>query len=83
MHIPVFAIGIPTVVDSKTIVSDVIEGIIQKENVSEGLRSEYYDFIENILPGIENNSMVTPNEIDEVVTNISQIIANGINMSLN
>ena len=36
-----------------------------------------------MLPGIENNSMVTPHEIDEVVTNISEIIAGGINMALN
>ena len=46
-------------------------------------KNKYYDFIENMLPGIENNSMVTPHEIDEVVTNISEIIAGGINMALN
>lgn len=83
LGIPVVAIGVPTVVDSKTIVSDVIEGIIEKENVDEEGKNKYYDFIENMLPGIENNSMVTPHEIDEVVTNISEIIAGGINMALN
>ena len=83
LGVPVIAIGIPTVVDSKTIVSDVIEGIIAKENVDVEKKEQYYNFIENMLPGIENNSMVTPNEIDEVVTNISDIIANGINMALN
>ena len=83
LGVPVIAIGVPTVVDSKTIVSDVIEGIIEKENVEDDKKEQYYNFIENMLPGIENNSMVTPNEIDEVVTNISDIIANGINMALN
>ena len=83
LGIPVVAIGVPTVVDSKTIVSDVIERIIEKENVDEEGKNKYYDFIENMLPGIENNSMVTPHEIDEVVTNISEIIAGGINMALN
>ena len=83
LGVPVIAVGVPTVVDSKTIVSDVIEGIIQKENIDNEKREQYYNFIENMLPGIENNSMVTPNEIDEVVTNISNIIANGINMALN
>lgn len=83
LGIPVIAVGVPTVVDSKTIVSDVIEGIIKKENLDNEQRQQYYSFIENLLPGIENNSMVTPNEIDEVVTNISGIIANGINMALN
>lgn len=83
LGIPVIAVGVPTVVDSKTIVSDVIEGIIEKDNVAQNQKKQYYDFIENMLPGIENNSMVTPNEIDEVVENISTILANGINMALN
>lgn len=83
LGIPVIAVGVPTVVDSKTIVSDVIEGIIEKDNVAQNQKEQYYDFIENMLPGIENNSMVTPNEIDEVVENISTILANGINMALN
>lgn len=83
LGIPVIAVGVPTVVDSKTIVSDVIEGIIEKDNVAQNKKEQYYDFIENMLPGIENNSMVTPNEIDEVVENISTILANGINMALN
>lgn len=83
LGIPVIAVGVPTVVDSKTIVSDVIEGIIEKDNVAQNQKEQYYDFIENMLPGIENNSMVTPNEIDEVIENISTILANGINMALN
>lgn len=83
LGIPVIALGVPTVVDSKTIVSDVIESIIEKDHVGIDKKEQYYDFIENMLPGIENNSMVTPNEIDEVVENLSTILANGINMALN
>ena len=83
LGIPVIAIGVPTVVDSKTIVSDVIEGILEKGEIDTEEREKYYDLIENLLPGIETNSMVTPNEIDEVVTNISKIIATGINLALN
>ncbi len=83
LGVPVIAIGIPTVVDSKTIVSDVIESIIEKDNIDDKNKEQYYNFIENMLPGIENNSMVTPNEIDEIITNISRIIADGINMALN
>ncbi len=83
LGIPVIALGVPTVVDSKTIVSDVIESIIEKDHVGTDKKEQYYDFIENMLPGIENNSMVTPNEIDEVVENLSTILANGINMALN
>lgn len=80
---PVVAIGVPTVVDSRTIVSDVIEGLIENNKIADEKKEEYYNFIENNLPEIETNSIVTPTEIDEVITNISQIIANGINMALN
>lgn len=80
--IPVVAIGVPTVVDSKTIVSDVIEGLIDKNKIS-GEKEEYYQFVQNMLPEIETNSIVTPTEIDEVITNISQLIANSINTALN
>lgn len=81
--IPVIAIGVPTVVDSRTIVSDVIEGLIENNTIDDEKKEEYYHFIQEKLPEIESNSIVTPTEIDEVITNISQIIANGINMALN
>jgi len=81
--IPVVAIGVPTVVDSKTIVNDVIEGLIEKNEIDDEKKEEYYHFIQNSLPEIESNSIVTPTEIDEVINNISQIVANGINMALN
>lgn len=81
--IPVVAIGVPTVVDSRTIVSDVIEGLIENDKISNDKKEEYYGFIQNKLPEIETNSIVTPTEIDEVITNTSSIIANGINMTLN
>lgn len=81
--VPVVAIGVPTVVDSKTIVRDVIEGLIEKNEIEDNKKEEYFGFIENTLPGIETNSIVTPTEIDEIVTNISKLIANSINITLN
>lgn len=81
--IPVVAIGVPTVVDSKTIVSDVIEGLIEENKIDDDKKEDYYKYIQKMLPEIENNSIVTPTEIDEVIANISEIIANGINMALN
>ena len=83
LGIPVVAIGVPTVVDSKTIVSDVIEGLIDENKVPNEKKEEYYAFIQKTLPEIETNSIVTPTEIDEVIANISEVIANGINMTLN
>ena len=80
--IPVVAIGVPTVVDSRTIVNDVIEGLIEKHQINDD-KENYFHFIQNMLPEIETNSIVTPTEIDEVVTNISQLLANSINITLN
>ena len=83
MGVDVISIGVPTVVDSKTIVSDVIEGLIDENKVPNEKKEEYYAFIQKTLPEIETNSIVTPTEIDEVIANISEVIANGINMTLN
>lgn len=81
--VPVIAIGVPTVVDSKTIVSDVIESLIDNNKIDDEKKEEYYHFIQEKLPEIETNSIVTPTEIDEVVANVSEIIATGINITLN
>ena len=81
--VPVIAIGVPTVVDSKTIVNDVIEGLIEKNKINDKKKEEYYHFIKEKIPEIETNSIVTPTEIDEVVANVSEIIATGINIALN
>jgi len=96
LGIPVIAIGVPTVVDAATIASDTMELFIDsmknelKNKESETYKlldqlqnEDKYQIIKQLLSTEENNYMVTPKEIDQIVTNMSEVISNGINMALN
>ncbi|MBM7614670.1 GPR endopeptidase [Alkaliphilus hydrothermalis] len=94
LGVPVIAIGVPTVVDAATMTNDtismVIEAFTRQSNkgtefykmLQELKDDEKYSLIREILEPYNANVMVTPKDIDEVVLNLSQIIANGINIAL-
>lgn len=69
LGIPVIAIGVPTVVDARTIALDIMEETQQSVN---------YDKIKEYPGGL----MVTPKDIDAQVRMISRIIAYAINIAL-
>lgn len=121
LNIPVIAIGVPTVVDAVTIVSDTIDymfkhysynknnidnpinklipsaslNYLSKEiNVTEDDKKtlmgvigslenkEIKQLIFEVLTPIGYNLMVTPKEVDFLVDKLSEVIGNGINISL-
>lgn len=94
LGIPVIAIGVPTVVDAATIAGDAIDLIIDdlKANAKENLplykmlsvlaEEDKYSMIKQVLSPNECDFIVTPKEIDTAITKISDVIANGINLSL-
>ena len=67
----VVAIGVPTVIDSKTLILDNLIGFLKDPAGAE----EYLD--EKGIPMI-----VTSTEIDQVIKDFSDIISNGINITL-
>jgi spore protease len=67
----VIAIGVPTVIDSKTLILDNLFGFLKDPNGAE----QYID--EKGVPMI-----VTSTEIDQVIKDFSDIISNGINITL-
>ena len=77
LKVPVIAIGVPTVVDAYTIVSECME----KSLVQEGYTAEQ---IELFLRSFANESMgelfVTPKDIDEQIRDIGKLVAEGINL---
>lgn len=90
---PVIAIGVPTVVDTATLVTDAFNQLIQNM-LQQAERSELYDMLkalseeeqyhlirETLLPEIAD-LFVTPKEIDEVIEYLTNIIANGINIAV-
>lgn len=93
MGCPVIAIGVPTVVDAATLVSDMMDHLIESM-LSETQDQEFYQMLERLskqekyllvkevlYPHI-GNMFVTPKEIDEVIEYLSSIIANGINIAM-
>lgn len=92
--VPVIAIGVPTVVDAATMANDTIDLLIDtlinrsKSNtefykiLNSVDKNEKYSLINEILTTEYINLVVTPKEVDEIIEDISEIIANSINISL-
>ena len=90
LGIPVVAIGIPTVVETAVLVNDCLSLFIEKLQ-EEAKSNEYlnnlkeednYEKIKETLIPKDYNLIVTPKEIDDLVENMTSIVARGINMSL-
>lgn len=90
LGIPVIAIGIPTVVESAVLVNDCLNIFIEKLQ-TDAKSNDYlnnlkiqdnYEEIKEALNPSDYNMIVTPKEIDELIENMSNIVARGINMSL-
>ena len=90
LGIPVVALGIPTVVESAVIVNDSLDLFIEKlqeeaksNDYLNKLKEEdkYEEIKEALMPG-DFNFIVTPKEIDDLIENMKDIVASGINMSV-
>ena len=90
LGIPVIALGIPTVVDAATIAADSLDLFIQKlqeeANSNEFLNNlqeeDKYEMIKQVLVPEDYNFIVTPKEIDDLIENMSSIVARGINIAI-
>ena len=70
LGVPVFAVGIPTVVDAATLAADLLEESGLTEVDEEKLRES------------RQNLMVTPRDIDQQVRDLSKVVGYGINWAL-
>lgn len=90
LGIPVIAIGIPTVVESAVIVNDTLDIFIEKlqkdaksnDYLNKLKDQDNYEEIKEALNLGEYNMIVTPKEIDDLIENMKNIVARGINKSL-
>lgn len=81
LGVPVIAVGVPTVVGVPTIVNEAIEYVSEKiPDVKTSLEGENY--MQNILENKDFDFMVTPNDIDDIISNISRLVSEGINTAL-
>ena len=90
LGIPVIAIGVPTVVEAATIAADSLDLFIQKVQ-QEGKSNDFlnqlqeedkYQMIKEVLTPEEYNFIVTPKEIDDLIENMSSVVARGINYAV-
>lgn len=91
LGVPVIAIGVPMVVDAATLTVDIMESISHfvKEktgNLSGGLINTLapseHALINAALSDKNENMIVTPNDVDSISEQASNIIADGINLAL-
>ena len=90
LGIPVIALGIPTVVESAVLVNDCLDLLIEKmqneakSNVylNQLKEQDNYEKIKDALNPQNYNMIVTPKEIDDLIENMKDVVARGINMSL-
>lgn len=89
----VIAVGVPTVVDTVTLVSDAFNSLIQNmlrqaehspfyDVLKELSDQEQYELIKETLYPEIRDLFVTPKEIDEIIQYLSSIISNGINIAV-
>ena len=90
LGIPVIAMGVPMVVEAATIAADSIDVFIEKLQ-NEGESNEYlnklrdeekYGIIKEALVPKEINLIVKQKEIDDLIENMKDVIARGINFAL-
>lgn len=76
LGVPVIAIGVPTVVDARTIISDHLEKVLTKQGYNE---DEIDKFIREVFHDEMDNLYVTPKNIDESVAIIAKDLAKILN----
>lgn len=89
LGIPVIALGIPTVVELATLISDGIDIFIDRlqeksesnEYLNKLQQEDKYEEVKEALKVGEYNMIVTPKEIDDLIENMKDIVARGINMA--
>lgn len=93
--VPVVAVGVPTVIEAVAVANDAIDMLIEavKENADEGSEiyksvsafdnDKRYELISGLLSPSGNELIVTPKEVDSLIDEVSEIIADSINEAVN
>ena len=91
LGIPVIAIGIPTAAATAVLVNDCLDVFIQKlqdeaksnDYLNKLKEEDNYEEIKEALLPKEYNLIVTPKEIDDLIENMKDVVARGINFAIN
>ena len=83
--VPVISLGVPTVVDAATIVSDAMTEFISALSLSDLQKldeRERQELARELLSPQLNGLFVTPKNIDDSIKNLSFLISEGLNIAL-
>lgn len=75
LGVPVIAIGVPTVVDAVSIAVSLTENLLEESKITK-------EDIKKVINDEDKELIVTPKEIDSIITHLSKVISNGINLAL-
>lgn len=89
LGVPVIAIGIPTVIHASTIAMDTINTLKEHASFARYFKSlaalsqsEQQIIVRQVLPETLGSLMVTPKEVDQLIADLSNVVAGGINQAL-
>lgn len=88
LGVPVVALGVPLVVYASSITRDVMQRMAQQLNADTGADGAPVDedvmasLAEQVAGQYFQDLVVTPKEIDAMVTDVARILGNGINLAL-
>jgi len=89
LGVPVIAIGVPTVVHAANIANDTINTLMDHAHFNRYFKSmqdlsptDRQSIVRQVLPEAIGDLMVTPKEIDTLISDISGVVAGGINSAL-
>ena len=80
LGVPVIAVGVPTVVEAKTIIYDALEQISGLGGPP--LQESRKEVVDRVLSPFFQDLIVTPKEIDVLIQDISRALAGAINLAL-
>jgi len=91
MGVPVIAVGVPTVVNSVTIVNDTIDKLMQDQNIA-GTQmqnrlqqindQQKQQIIQQVLQPYLGDLIMAPRGIDKLIRDVGRVIAGGLNIAL-
>ncbi len=94
LGVPVIAIGVPTVVDASTMANDTLDLMIDTMIKQADAGTEFYKMLQRmsgeeksalireVLSPYVGDLVVTPKEIDSIISNVSEVVSNGINIAV-
>lgn len=89
LGVPVIAIGVPTVVHAASIAQDTLNTLLEHAYFNRFFKSmrdlsaaDRQQILRQVLPETMGDLMVTPKEIDMLISDIASVVAGGINSAL-